>query len=54
MPKPVPEEELKAIEDVLKAHTDGASRLFIVEALSKEVAPRTFNLACTILSRTDG
>ena len=41
MPKPVPEEELKAIEVVLKAHPDGISRIFIGEALSKKVSPRT-------------
>jgi Fic family protein len=41
MPKPVPEKELKAIEDVLKAHPDGVSRTFIAEALSDKVSPRT-------------
>jgi DNA-binding HxlR family transcriptional regulator len=41
MPKPVPEEELKAIEDVLKAHPGGVSRTFIAEALSEMVSPRT-------------
>ncbi len=41
MPKPVPEEELKAIEDVLKAHPGGISRAFIAEALNEKVSPRT-------------
>lgn len=41
MPKPVPEEELKAIEDVLKAYPDGISRTAIAKALSEKVPPRT-------------
>ena len=41
MPKPVPEAELKAIEDALKAHPDGVSRAFIAKALGKKVSPRT-------------
>lgn len=41
MPKPVPEAELKAIEDVLRAHPDGISRSDIAEALSEKGSPRT-------------
>ncbi|MGH9550356.1 MAG: Fic family protein [Terriglobales bacterium] len=41
MPKPVPEKELRAIEDVLKAHPKGVSRISIAEALSEQVSPRT-------------
>ncbi|MBX9690157.1 MAG: hypothetical protein K2X81_20660 [Candidatus Obscuribacterales bacterium] len=41
MPKPSPEDELKAIEDVLKAHPGGVSRQFIAEALPKDVPRRT-------------
>lgn len=41
MPKPVPEEKLKAIENVLKAHPEGVPRSFIAEALGEEVSQRT-------------
>lgn len=41
MPKPIPEEELRAIEEILKAHPDGASRNFIAEALGKRISQRT-------------
>lgn len=41
MPKPVPEEELRLIEDVLKEHPDGVSRKFISEALGKDVPLKT-------------
>jgi Fic family protein len=43
MPKtPVPEEEdLKAIEDVLKGHPDGVTLTFIAEALGEKVSRRT-------------
>jgi Fic/DOC family len=41
MPKPVPEAELKAIEDVLRAHPNGISRSDIAESLSERVSQRT-------------
>lgn len=41
MPKPVPEEELKAIESVLNAHPNGVSRAFIAKALRDEGSRRT-------------
>jgi Fic family protein len=41
MPKPVPEEELKAIEHVLKAHPEGLSRTSIAADLTKKVSTRT-------------
>lgn len=39
--KPAPELAFKAIEDVLLAHPEGASRASIAEALGGEVSPRT-------------
>lgn len=41
MPKPVPEDKLKAIENILKAHSEGVSRSFIAEALGERVSQRT-------------
>jgi len=41
MAKPIPEAELRTIEDVLKAHPSGLSRISIAEALGKTIAPRT-------------
>ncbi len=41
MAKSIPEEALKAIEDVLKAHPDGVTLTFIAEALSEKVSRRT-------------
>lgn len=41
MPKPSPEDELNAIEDVLKANPAGISRQFIEDALPKKVPSRT-------------
>ncbi|CAN5122706.1 hypothetical protein BH11CYA1_BH11CYA1_16230 [soil metagenome] len=44
MPKPVPEKELRAIEDVLVAQTDPVSRAFIADALGNDVPQRTLQL----------
>ncbi len=41
MPKPVPEEELKNIEDVLKKYPNGVSRQLIAEELKKDVPTST-------------
>lgn len=41
MPKPVPEAELQAIEDVLRVHPDGVTRVIIAQTLSEKVSPRT-------------
>ena len=41
MPRPVPQAELKAIEDVLRAHPDGIPRSNIAESLRERVSPRT-------------
>jgi hypothetical protein len=41
MPKPVPKEDLEAIEAVLQAHPQGIPRVFIADALGTKVPPRT-------------
>lgn len=41
MSKPAPELAFKAIEDVLRAHPEGASRASIADALEAKVPPRT-------------
>ncbi|HEY9790647.1 MAG TPA: Fic family protein [Candidatus Obscuribacterales bacterium] len=41
MPRPIPERELKAIEEVLNAHPEGITFSFIAEALGNKVPQRT-------------
>jgi Fic/DOC family len=53
MPKPVPEEELKVIEGVLRAHPEGLTRTSIAGALTEKVPPRTLQSRLRYLVQHD-